>query len=693
MAVTSGFFNSQNGDRKYSAEQMSALFDALITDGVFANIGTAFEVKILSGTSSDTITVGIGRCWFNSTWLYNDALLPIAIEPSEMILDRIDAVIIEINKNEDIRSGQIRMIKGVPSANPENPELVKSNNVYQYPLAYIYRSANSPTITQAAITNMIGTSACPYVTGILEVQTIDKIVAQWESEFNTWFDQIKTVLDGDVAANLANKVLEIEAQLDMLAKERTLTRELESSDSLALQDNNGVALMGATVFATPMNTGGETITIQTQGANDIDDVFKVGDIFETMRTDLGENWALCNGSYVNRDTYTELSAIVGYDPINDITTKTLPGTSNSTYYFSDVVYGNGYYVILFTYNGNCHVFYSTDPANGTWIKSSTTFSADQTYSKIKFINGRFFIVTSHDGGSTWSVKLWSTTNPSSFKESCKILNVSQSSMESEPRCIGLEYVNGKYVALLTKPDETEGVKLYYSTAYTTSTWPSVDFDFGGRSAVNARCKSLSIVDGKIVIGYILTNSGNSIYFGVGTNNPANNTYTEVHLSNSAFNGNQYGTTLSGIQKINGVYIAKGGCRVSQSDGNFYTFVATSKSLTSGWEIYPSQSPYFGAITYNGGTYIVSRNYSLFYTKQFNPIISTETSWKVTSVDKASSYSDTIQDEVYLLNNRYYILPCQYKNSLTIYVMDVEQMKLPETSTSDSFYTYIKVKGE
>ena len=45
MSVTSGFFNSLHGDRRYNAEQMSAIFDGIINDGVFANIGTAFSIK------------------------------------------------------------------------------------------------------------------------------------------------------------------------------------------------------------------------------------------------------------------------------------------------------------------------------------------------------------------------------------------------------------------------------------------------------------------------------------------------------------------------------------------------------------------------------------------------------------------------------------------------------------------------
>ena len=39
MALTYGFYNSLNGDRKYNAMDISRLFDGLIKDGVFMSIG------------------------------------------------------------------------------------------------------------------------------------------------------------------------------------------------------------------------------------------------------------------------------------------------------------------------------------------------------------------------------------------------------------------------------------------------------------------------------------------------------------------------------------------------------------------------------------------------------------------------------------------------------------------------------
>lgn len=101
MSVSSGFFNSLNGDRKYNAAQMSAIFDGLIIDGVFASIGTAFAVKAAGGL---TVNVGIGKAWFDHTWTVNDSILPMTAPEAEVLLDRIDAVVLEVNGMESVRN-------------------------------------------------------------------------------------------------------------------------------------------------------------------------------------------------------------------------------------------------------------------------------------------------------------------------------------------------------------------------------------------------------------------------------------------------------------------------------------------------------------------------------------------------------------------------------------------------------------
>lgn len=213
MSVSGGFFNSLNGDRKYDSRAFSSMFNNLIIDGVFASYGTAFVVKSVGGLS---LTVGIGRAWFNSSYLLNDAILPMDATEADLIRDRIDAVIIEINNTEAVRECSIKYITGDPSTSPVNPVLIKEGDVYQYPLCYIYRAAGSTAITQAEITNMVGTEETPFVTGILQTISLDELLGQWQAELDqfvanesneidewseekktemvAWFEQLKSEL-------------------------------------------------------------------------------------------------------------------------------------------------------------------------------------------------------------------------------------------------------------------------------------------------------------------------------------------------------------------------------------------------------------------------------------------------------------------------------------------------------------------
>lgn len=221
MSLTYGFYNSIGGDRKYNALQMSSIFDGIIKDGVYMTIGDALAVKQSSGM---TVTIGEGRVWFNHTWTLNDSLYPITLDASDVLLNRIDAIVLEVNANTTVRANSFKIVKGTPASNPVKPSLIKSEMVNQYPLAYITIGKGVLSISQSNIENAIGTSACPYVTGVLKGMDIDNLVAQWgaqwaewlssntdaweafmsenSSEFESWFQEMKDQLSTDAAGNL-----------------------------------------------------------------------------------------------------------------------------------------------------------------------------------------------------------------------------------------------------------------------------------------------------------------------------------------------------------------------------------------------------------------------------------------------------------------------------------------------------------
>lgn len=204
-SVTCGFFNSVEttdsdgnklADRLYDAVDMSSIFDGLINDGIFASIGDNLVVKASSG---NVVQVGTGKCWFNHTWTLNDAPLLINCGAADTTRSRIDAIVVEVNNNDDVRDNFIKVIHGEPSTSPSKPTLTKSERVNQHALAYITRKPGTTSITQANIENAVGTSATPFVTGIVQVTSLDELLGQWTDQLNRYIDAGEAEIDSFIS--------------------------------------------------------------------------------------------------------------------------------------------------------------------------------------------------------------------------------------------------------------------------------------------------------------------------------------------------------------------------------------------------------------------------------------------------------------------------------------------------------------
>lgn len=227
MSVTSGFFNSLSGDRKYDAIQISSMFDGLITDGIYNGFLESFMVTA-SSPASMVVTVGEGRCWFNHTWTLNDAPLPLTLDVGDVVLNRIDTIVIDVDSTDTVRACTIKVIKGTPSSQAVRPTLENTETHHQYPLCDISVPAGATTITQSNITNRRGTSDCPFVATLMESVDVDELLVQWESQWNdwmtdradamdtwtaeqkeaftTWFQTVQDILDENTAGNLLNRI-------------------------------------------------------------------------------------------------------------------------------------------------------------------------------------------------------------------------------------------------------------------------------------------------------------------------------------------------------------------------------------------------------------------------------------------------------------------------------------------------------
>lgn len=181
---TFGFYNAMNHDRRYNAEEVSSMFDGIILDGIYMHVGNRFIVKSKEELD-DTVVVGSGRAWFNHTWSLNDADTAMKGPKSDVVKNRIDAIVIDVDTRDLHRKNQLLWLTGpITGSTPTRPTLIKSDGHYQYPLCYIERRASSKVIHQADITNMVGTTSAPFVTGVLQGMDIDDLIAQWQDQWH-----------------------------------------------------------------------------------------------------------------------------------------------------------------------------------------------------------------------------------------------------------------------------------------------------------------------------------------------------------------------------------------------------------------------------------------------------------------------------------------------------------------------------
>lgn len=208
MAVISGFFNASESsgkrDRVYGADDFGAIFDGIISDGIFekypdevydADSDVWSPFKVIPSENATTghleVTVRPGRAWFDKTWTLNDADAAVTLESRDTQLNRIDGIYIKIDK--DARQNVIYVSTGDEAVTPELKKPVDiPGHVTNYLIATVYVSGStnvdSPIVAKD-ITNMIDQDGgAPYVKSNVTDPTIttETILKNLENYFNSY---------------------------------------------------------------------------------------------------------------------------------------------------------------------------------------------------------------------------------------------------------------------------------------------------------------------------------------------------------------------------------------------------------------------------------------------------------------------------------------------------------------------------
>lgn len=204
MAIYSGYFNSINGDRKYNAETMSQYFKGLISKGVLEGYANKFVVQATNGMN---ISVATGKAYFSDgKWIESDSIVTLPLKASDVVLDRIDRVVLRKDNTESSRSCGIYIKTGTPASEPVAPEVVSDESVEELSLATIYVGKLSESITQLFITDTrADSSVCGFVQGLINQVDISDLFYKYalqfqlqtmnmETEFDDWFTNVRNTL-------------------------------------------------------------------------------------------------------------------------------------------------------------------------------------------------------------------------------------------------------------------------------------------------------------------------------------------------------------------------------------------------------------------------------------------------------------------------------------------------------------------
>jgi hypothetical protein len=199
-------------DRASNSEEFAGLLKGFFRDGVFS--GSAMQVLAGGGL---TATVSTGGVMVQGRVKHLTAAQTVEFETAAN-LPRLDRVIVRRDLSNSVRDLVLDVLTGTPATSPAAPALTRNETVWEICLATVRVAANATNIQQSNITDTrLDSSLCGIVAAVLndfdtntfyaQVQAdLEGFKTEEKAEFDAWFENLKTILDENVAANLQNQI-------------------------------------------------------------------------------------------------------------------------------------------------------------------------------------------------------------------------------------------------------------------------------------------------------------------------------------------------------------------------------------------------------------------------------------------------------------------------------------------------------
>ncbi len=213
MAEWSCFFNSFEGDRRYTAAEFAEYFAGFIGNGVMFG---ANYLKVNKNAGMEVLVMP-GKGFINGYYYINKSLPKVLVlEPSHITKPRIDRIVLRLNLAHAGRYISAMVKTGEPADSPVPPGLQRDNAVWELGLADVRVNPGVFEILQSNITDLrLSAAYCGIVTGFLEQPDLTQIFNQynaryeelnshwlaWKNSYEGWITQVKAEAFANVSTD------------------------------------------------------------------------------------------------------------------------------------------------------------------------------------------------------------------------------------------------------------------------------------------------------------------------------------------------------------------------------------------------------------------------------------------------------------------------------------------------------------
>lgn len=184
-----GHFDSMIEDRRsLLAEDWAKYIRSFITDGIrnggsCLQINASSQMKIKMDTGIANVQGYIFIAEQDSKGRYTE----LEVEEAHNLYDRVDRVVLRLDRNANKRTLEPIILRGVASANPLPPSLTRNRIVYEISLAKILVKANTIVIRQENITDeRFNQEVCGLINSILGLDS-----GAWQRQFDEATEKMK----------------------------------------------------------------------------------------------------------------------------------------------------------------------------------------------------------------------------------------------------------------------------------------------------------------------------------------------------------------------------------------------------------------------------------------------------------------------------------------------------------------------